>query len=1046
MKRNFKIAGFSFALIAITTLLFTSCPSPNNVTDLDDDNEYYNPHAGQGRGVNFSHNSGLHPVPFYLTLTARQGFTIYYSIDGSVPHPSRVDASGGNTQVVFRYTGPIRIADRNNPMQPNLLATLENSAQFYGNPYGSRDHMPPAFLPDDLCERTPKATVIRAVAVNNSNGNVSEAATRTFFIGNNLARYGNHPILSIVIDPDCFVSEERGIYVRGPAGRLWNSTPPYNFRMRGREWERKASLEFFTGTPTSRTMPLADNVGIRVRGGWSRAHGQKSFNIFFRSDYGGRDLLTNFYLIPGARRADGAPLTTYKSFILRNGGNDGDRTKFRDVYLQRLLGDRNFTTQSAIPVVVYINGEYWGFYNMQERYSDNHIEYVFGVNRNNVISVENNEIDDGTHADLLEYNALVDSFINANMANQAEFERFKTHFDIQNFLDYWAAQIYIFNQDWPHNNVRIWRTRNPEPGNPWSDGRWRYQLLDTEFSLGIYAGGSLAPNGQNAFEQIFSGDFSGHRNNRLFRSLLDNADFSRMFVNTMMDLYNVNFHLDTAIPALHEIAEVYRPLLVDFHRRWGVGWDGIVDDTVRDMTRFLTDIRGAMVYSYLPTHIHAIDVGTPVNVTLSAQAPGAYIRINTVAPRSNWTGRYFTNVPVTVTAVVPQGYVFEGWEVSGGIVTDKMAVETTVDLTGNAVIVARFSRPSAAPVNVILYPASFSLTTGDSQTLTATVEPSNTTVFWTSSNTGVATVNSSGRVTAVTGGTATITASVAVGAFATSTVTVNPAVTDVSLNIISRNMDIGNTVRLTTTVSPGNAPNRNVTWVSSDTNVATVSPDGTVIAVGPGTATITVTAVDGGLYAECEITVTTFTGLLNLANHLQSVTVPLPHRIDSDDTFNSVFPWNGPVRPGWFGDPAGMHASYEVFDDGGINKLRVMEYVKWGPGLIFYGFTRVYNWGTINGLGLQVGDRIEIRGSFAPGNTDGIVLNVGSSWNPLQEWGFLDTSGTFEHTFVLTHGDVDYISGTHYLRLKTTGTYPFSGWVEGGNETFIIEQIRVSRP
>jgi|GEM_PF-1658195 len=1051
MKHKPKSAVFCCALIAAAGLVLASCPGPSNV---EADDEYYNPHAGLRRGVNFSHNSGLHSGPFDLSLTARQGYRIYYSIDGSVPHPSRVGAMVGGRQVVFAYAGLIRITDRNTvPAQPNLLASLENSARFYGSPEGSRDHMPPAFLPPDLYARTPKATVVRAVAVNNSNGSVSEAATRTFFIGNSLARYGNHPVISIVIDPDCFAGEERGIYVRGPEGRLWSSNPPYNFRMRGREWERKASFEFFEGGPAERTLSLVDNVGIRVRGGWSRAHGQKSFNVFFRSDYGGRDLLTNFYLIPGAQRADGAPLTTYKSFILRNGGNDGDRTKFRDVYIQRLLADRSFTTQSAIPVIVYINGEYWGFYNMQERYSDNHIEYVFGVNRNNVISVENDDIDDGTLADLLAYNALVAGFINADMSLPAEFSRFKQHFDIRNFLDYWAAQIYIFNQDWPHNNVRIWRTRNPEPGNPWSDGRWRYQLLDTEFSMGIYAGGSLRPYGQNPFEQIFYGDWYGHPKNRLFRSLLDNADFSRMFVNTMMDLYNVNFHPDTALPKLRDIAGLYRPLLADFHRRWtGECADTWVDNTVRDMTRFLTDVRGAMVYDYLPSHIHAVDIGTPVNVTLSAQATGAAISINTVAPKSeSWTGRYFTGVPVTVRAKAPAGYAFDGWEVSGGTAADSAETETSVELTGNAVIVARFIRPSAVLVdNIVLTPAALVLATGGSQSLAAAVEPSNatdTSVFWTSSNTGVAIVDSHGRVTAVAGGTATITASALGGASATNAVTVNPAVTGVSLNIASRNMDIGNAVRLTATVTPQSAPNRNVTWISGNTNVATVSPDGTVRAVGPGTATITVASVDGGLYAECAITVTTFTGLLNLSDHLQNVSVQLPHRIDSDPTFNAVFPWNGPIRPGWFGNPNGMESSFEIFNDGGINKLRVTEYMEWGPGINIYGFTRVYEWGTINGLGLQAGDRIEIRGSFPQGgNATGVLLMAGRGWNPLHDWGFW-SRGAFQHTFVLTQDDVNDISRDSFLRLRTNGTYPsFIGWVEGGNATFVIEQIRVYRP
>lgn len=151
---------------------------------------------------------------------------------------------------------------------------------------------------------------------------------------------------------------------------------------------------------------------------------------------------------------------------------------------------------------------------------------------------------------------------------------------------------------------------------------------------------------------------------------------------------------------------------------------------------------------------------------------------------------------------------------------------------------------------------------GQTAALTAFVTPSNATnktVTWKSSNTGVATVTSTGKVTAVANGTATITATAADGSgkSATCKITVNipVSVTGVSLNRTSATLTTkGQTVSLTATVAPSNATNKSVTWSSSNTSVATVS-NGLVTAVGNGTATITVTTADGAKKATCTVTV-----------------------------------------------------------------------------------------------------------------------------------------------------------------------------------------------
>ncbi|WP_170863207.1 Ig-like domain-containing protein, partial [Pseudozobellia thermophila] len=147
--------------------------------------------------------------------------------------------------------------------------------------------------------------------------------------------------------------------------------------------------------------------------------------------------------------------------------------------------------------------------------------------------------------------------------------------------------------------------------------------------------------------------------------------------------------------------------------------------------------------------------------------------------------------------------------------------------------------------------------------LTVDVEPANADdpgVTWTSSDTSIATVSDTGGVSAVSPGTATITATTVDGGFTdTSEITVNAVsvpVTGIVVEPPTVNLTVGETVELTADVEPVNADDPSVTWTSSDTSIATVSDTGEVSAVSPGTATITATTVDGGFTDTSEITVT----------------------------------------------------------------------------------------------------------------------------------------------------------------------------------------------
>ena len=197
-------------------------------------------------------------------------------------------------------------------------------------------------------------------------------------------------------------------------------------------------------------------------------------------------------------------------------------------------------------------------------------------------------------------------------------------------------------------------------------------------------------------------------------------------------------------------------------------------------------------------------------------------------------------------------------------VANGTAVITVTTQDGNKTAIANITVSIPISVtSVTVTPSSGTLTTvGETLQLTAGVLPenaSNRNVSWVSSNTNVATVDQTGKVTAVANGTAVITATTQDGnktATANITVRVPISVTSVTVTPSSGTLTtVGETLQLTAGVLPENASNRNVSWVSSNTNVATVDQTGKVTAVANGTAVITVTTQDGSITATANITV-----------------------------------------------------------------------------------------------------------------------------------------------------------------------------------------------
>ena len=241
---------------------------------------------------------------------------------------------------------------------------------------------------------------------------------------------------------------------------------------------------------------------------------------------------------------------------------------------------------------------------------------------------------------------------------------------------------------------------------------------------------------------------------------------------------------------------------------------------------------------------------------------GAYIIARTLTYDSNGSSEVppqsqiqLTNTTGTITSgtLSRERYTFGGWNTKADGSGTAYSGGDTVTFDADTTLYAVWNKIPVTGVNIT--ESAVTLDKGETYTLTAVVAPSNATVYtatWASSDTSVATVDSSGMVTAVGRGSATITAT-ADGKADTCTVTVNVHVSQVDINKTSITIYKGKTYTLTATASPDDASDPEVTWTSSDTSVATVNSNGRVTAVGRGSATITATA--DGQSAECVVTV-----------------------------------------------------------------------------------------------------------------------------------------------------------------------------------------------
>ena len=609
--------------------------------------------------IAFSHEAGYYPEPFALALTAGPGSEVRYTLDGDEP-----------SALAALYEEPLDVHDRSG--EPNGISMIEGTST-------ANQHTDGWFPPRGL---VPKAFSVRARAFR-AGSLPGPIITRTFFVGLDPATKWQLPVIALTSPPDGLFDYEDGIYMLGkifddhraanPTERLTGHTSA-NYTQRGSAWGRSGYFEFFEADGS---LGIRQNVTLDIQGQSSRSFRQKSLGLSPEGNLSPSSTFKYPFFKGLQRRGLGGERDEFAGLRLRNSGNDWNFTMMRDALAHRLVAPLGIDVMTSRAVAVFLNGEFWGLYNLREQGDIESIAEHYGVPKNDIVMAESDGVfkegDPNAASSYRELRTLVDR---NDLSDPMAFTEVSELMDIDNFLHYQLAEIYLGNADWPHNNVRYWRgtglAEEMLGERPGFDGRWRWMLFDADLAYAhLWTGGVAEASLASALSPIGRLGTNSGWATALLRGLMENPGFRVDFINTMAGHLNSVFSDARAKAIVNDMKTVINPIMSDQIKRWRTSNNSINAwrTNVRIVEGFARQ-RPAVVRRQFTRELgigNMADVSVMVTPSRAGMVTIHRLRLDSTtpgveAPVYPWEGEFFEDVPITFTATARPGYVFDRWE------------------------------------------------------------------------------------------------------------------------------------------------------------------------------------------------------------------------------------------------------------------------------------------------------------------------------------------------------------------------------------------------
>ena len=495
-----------------------------------------------------------------------------------------------------------------------------------------------------------ETTVVRARCF--SAGKVpGPIATKTYFMGES---FSGLPYLSVVADPETLFGDEIGIYYNMHEARVGVGPSVYKGK------DAPGHLEFF---PEDGGVGFGVNGGFRIGGenNWA-SHFQRALNFTTRGKYGDDGI--NYDLFPGSE------IPTFTALTIREGGDDWGQAHLTDALFDSIVRGRLEVESNRFrPAAMFVNGEYWGLYNIRDRWDDNWFFQHYGTSDGEYdrINLGNGAAADNGTKD--EFDELIRYLDGVDIADPNVWAVIESRIDIVSAVDFVIAEGYSRNSSWGGNR-EIWRDHRP-------GAKWRYFIPDMDRTFG---NSSTAPR----MASIISGD-------QIVRRIQGSVEFKRLLAQR----YAAQLVTTFDETRMHGLIDHFSGLMSPELPRQRERWDNVPSETaypasIQRMKDFITDRSGDVIEEIQTV----LELDPAVDLTLAAQGLGSF-EIEGV-PIEQSTLKVFPNIGLKLKAVPSPGYRFDGWvELEGS-----GEIETV--LTGDTLLTARFVSASGSAVGGVL--------------------------------------------------------------------------------------------------------------------------------------------------------------------------------------------------------------------------------------------------------------------------------------------------------------------------------------------------------
>jgi hypothetical protein len=443
-------------------------------------------------------------------------------------------------------------------------------------------------------------------------------------------------------------------------------------------------------------------TAIRMDGGagGSRGNPQRSFRLSFDHAALGEKTV-NLPLIPAIPFRN-----KYSDVYLRNGSNQWLNFPQKDACQVSMMskGTNNYYS-SMEPVSVYINGQYFGLYDLREKFNTEYFDERENIKKdsidilsmsyfyNLVLRAVEGKVEDFTN-DYTLFNAL-------DPTSPTYLTEADQYFDLAHYSDYIIGESWMGNVDWPGNNIKIYRSNK-------SNYRWRFALIDLELSMQPNGWTSCTDNGiRYMLDQSTDNPYIN-----IWLQSIQNLTYRNSFINRYADLMNTSYLTDTLLATEQSFFNKMVLEMPKEYQRWGDPNNiaGQMDNYINNHLIFRQQLacRNEIVMENLRNEFQ-LTKEVKVELAIFPDSAGT-IKLNSIQPKNYpWQGLYFDGVPIQLTAIAEPGYSFVKW-LPNSFISDTLnpTFESNVNIDSTlftAVFKLIPPPPDGPTISFVLYPS-----------------------------------------------------------------------------------------------------------------------------------------------------------------------------------------------------------------------------------------------------------------------------------------------------------------------------------------------------